>query len=188
MADILLQESDATVVMFDLRGFAALAARLSPVDLGAALSRFYDHAEAIVLGEQGKVLKFTGDIVTAVWLVTDVQDHRAGAVAAVRAASAKQRAWQAENAKFGMPDMSYSVAAATGRVLAGHIGTDRMRAFDVLGEPASIAAKLTPLATVRGIDNLVTSECLDAAGGRLPGVETEGFEVGGRRLRLYHVT
>ena len=186
MADIYLQESEATVVMFDLRGFAHLAATSSPVDLGAALSRFYDHAEALVLGHQGRVLKFMADLVTAAWVSGEVDDHRARALAAVRAASTGAAAWQAENARHHMPVLEYSVAAASGKVLAGQLGTDRMRAFDVLGEPVAICGKLTVVATVRGVANLVTAESLPV-GGRHGVMEVEGIEIGGRQLRLYKV-
>jgi adenylate cyclase len=187
MAEVYLQEGEATVVVFDLRGFSSLAAQLSPLDLGAVLSRFYDHCEHHVLASQGRVLKIMGDMVTSAWLGADVDDHRRLAVGAISAIVRAQPAWQKENAGFGIPHLEYSVAAASGRVLAGQIGTDRMRNFDVLGEPSSIALKLTPLATARGVSNLVTAEVLMSPAGRLPGVELEGVEIGGRPLRLYRV-
>lgn len=187
MADVFLQELEGTVVMFDLRGFTALAAKLTPFDLGVLLGRFYEHAEECVLEQGGRVVKFMGDAVMAVWLVGDGEDHHAGAVGAIRAARAAAPAFHAKNRELGLPRLDYSVAAATGTVLAGQIGTERHRGFDVLGAPVNVAAKLTTVATLRGVDNLVTAETLDAAGGRLPGVEVEGIELGGRAIRLYRV-
>ncbi len=187
MADIYLQESDATVVMFDLRGFSTLAATLTPVDLGATLSRFYDHAEHLILDQQGRVLKFMGDIVTAAWLGNEVADHQTRGLTVVREAVKTALGWQAQNERYGMGKLTYSVAAATGHVLAGQIGTDRMRAFDVLGEPANIVAKLTVAATMRGLSNLITHETLPGGTRPVGVVEVEGIEIGGRQLRLYRV-
>ena len=94
-------------------------------------------------------------------------------------------AWAAENDKLGLPILAYSVAAAAGRVLVGQIGTPRQRSFDVLGAPANVAVKLTSVATMRDVDNLVTGETV--APGTAGVVEVEGIELGGHRYRLFRV-
>src|SRR5207244_3988123 len=43
MGTMFLQVVDATVVLADLRDFSPLATQLGPVELGLALSRFYEH-------------------------------------------------------------------------------------------------------------------------------------------------
>lgn len=184
---LFLQETEATVVIFDLRGFADLAGRLSPVELGAALGRFYEHTESIVLGSGGRVIKFMGDIVMAAWLATGAEDHRREALDALRAAHAERPRWIQEGLDQGQPLLDYSVAAASGPVLVGHIGTERMRTFDVLGEPVSVARKLTLVATTRGLDHLVTAEALASKAGRIPAVEVEGIELGGKLIRLFRL-
>lgn len=185
MTAILLHESEASVVMFDLRGFSQLATTLGPIELGVALNRFYQHAEDCVVAHGGRMLKLIGDAVVAVWLENEARDHRRQAVAAVQQGTATKAAWAKHNQVLGALD--YSIAAATGRVLAGELGTARVHGFDVLGAPVSLAAKLTTLATVRGVDNLVTSETLDSPAGRIAAIEVEGAELGGRQLRLFRV-
>jgi adenylate cyclase len=181
-----LQEADATVLVFDLRGFTPLAGRLGPVELGAALGRFYEFVEACVDRGGGRVLKLMGDVVMSAWIAgqhgADHGGHREGAVAAIRAARALRTAWLAENQRLGLPNLSFSMA---GRVLAGQIGTDRLRQFDVLGAPANVALKLASVATMRDVDNLITADVLWPAASAA--VEVEGIELGGHRYRLYRV-
>lgn len=182
-----LQEAEATVVMFDLKGFSRLAASLSPVELGVALSRYYEHVESLVVAHQGRIVKFMGDAVFCVWLSSEVDDHRRKAVASLWEAHRKRGAWVHQGVSDGQPVLDYTVAAATGPVLVGHIGTERLKFFDVLGEPVSTAQKLTTVAASRGVDHIMTSETLDSPGGRLAGIEVEGIELGGKQLRLYRL-
>jgi adenylate cyclase len=182
-----LQEAEATVLVFDLRGFSRLAASLGPIDLGAALSRFYQHCETCVVAHAGRMVKFLGDGVLACWLSSEVEDFRRKAVAAVWESHRKRAAWVQKGVDEGFPMLDYSVAAATGPVLVGHIGTDRLKQFDVLGESVNIARKLTGVATARGVDHLVTHETLDSPAGRLSAVEVEGIELGGKALRLFRL-
>jgi len=66
--DMFLQEAEAAVLVFDLRGFTPLCARLGPIELGAALGRFYEHCEAAVDAGGGRVIKLVGDMVVSVWV------------------------------------------------------------------------------------------------------------------------
>ncbi len=194
MATLFLEETDAAVVVFDLRSFQQLAANLSPVDIGAALSHFYAHAEALILGQQGRVVKFAGDAVLGAWLAHDGAaqgEHaqselvRRQAVKTVAAAHAGRQAWLDDNAGRGVPSLDYTVVAADGPVLAGHIGTERFKTFDVLGGPVSAAFKLTAVASARGLDHLLTVTVTEI--GEVPTVEVEGIELGGKLLRLHRL-
>ncbi|MBI4512379.1 MAG: adenylate/guanylate cyclase domain-containing protein [Deltaproteobacteria bacterium] len=186
MGSMFLQEAEATVVMFDLRGFATLAARLGPVDLGASLSRFYEHAEACIVANEGRIIRFMGDWVLAAWLASEVGDHRKKSLAAVAESRRRRAPWVQKGVDGGHPLLDYSVAAATGPVLVGQIGTERLKFFDVLGEPASIVRKLTVVCTLRNVEHLVTSETLDFAD-KPAAVEVEGVELGGKMLRLFRL-
>ena len=189
MSDMFLQETDATVLNFDLRGFTMIATHLGPVELGALLGRFYEHAEAAIDAGGGRLVKFMSDVVMSVFV--DGQHgqahggHRKGALAAIRHAQKTRAAWLAENQQLKLPLLTYSMAAASGKVLVGQIGTAKQHAFDVLGKPANIAYKLTAIATMRDVDNLVTADVL--AGDVSGAIESEAAALGGQRHRLYQV-
>jgi adenylate cyclase len=182
MGALFLQETSASIVVFDLRGFSALAATLSPLDLGTALGHFYTEAEAHVLEHNGRVVKFAGDAVIAAWLAHEVPDHNILAMATVAAVHSSKDAWLERNRQAGFPPLDYSISAATGPVLAGQIGTERMKNFDVLGEPVNIAVKLTTVATARGLPHLTSFAVRE-----FDAVEVEGIELGGKRLRLFRL-
>jgi class 3 adenylate cyclase len=189
MSDLFLQETDATVLNFDLRAFTMIASHLGPVELGALLGRFYEHAEAAIDAGGGRLVKFMSDVVMSVFIAGQHGEahggHRQGALAAIRHAQRVRATWLAENQALKLPLLSYSMAASSGKVLVGQIGTSKHHAFDVLGGPANVAYKLTAIATMRDVDNLVTADVL--AGNPEGAIEAEAAALGGARHRLYQV-
>lgn len=177
---VFLHETEAAVVVFDLRGYSRLCVELAPLDLGLALGRFYRHVEKCVDSYGGRVVKLVGDAVLAAWLANETAWPRRAAIAAVAHAQQHKPGWLDEGRREALPQLDYSVGAAAGPVLAGQLGAERFRAFDVVGEAVSVAFKLTSLATARGVDHLLATTVPDH-----PSVEVEGAELGGRTLRLW---
>jgi adenylate cyclase len=174
---VFLHETQAAVLVFDLRGFSRLCAELSPLDLGLALGKFYLHVEQIVEKHGGRVVKLMGDAVLTAWLANETGFPRPAAMAAVQEDQRSKRAWLAAH-----PELDYGLAGASGPVLAGQIGTAHHSSFDVLGDPVNTAFKLTSVASARGVDHLMAM----AVQG-FEAVEVEGVELGGRRLRLFRL-
>ena len=81
-----------------------------------------------------------------------------------------------ENATRKLPVLDYAIGVASGAVLAGELGTDKLRFYDVLGQPVNQAFRVCALATRRGVSNLV-----DAA--TWEGVKTPGRRPHGHRDR-----
>jgi adenylate cyclase len=182
MTALFLQETEATVVVFDLRGYSRLAVSLPPLDLGLALGHYYSHAEACVLPHHGRLVKLAGDAVLVAWLANEEPKHKQRALAAIDGALAQKQDWLAQNESQGLPHLDYSIAAATGPVLAGHIGTDRFRSFDVLGDPVNVAVKLTTVATARTADHVLAFQEPSR-----PTVELESIDIGGKLVRLFRL-
>jgi adenylate cyclase len=175
---VFLHETEAAIVVFDLRGFTKLCASLSPLELGMVVARYYRHAERCVDDNGGRVFKIAGDKVLAAWLANETGFPKPAALSAVAQALAEREAWLKVN-----PELDYVVACAAGPVLAGQIGTSKIKTFDVLGEPVNVAYKLTSFAAARGADHLLATAVPDH-----PAVEVEGVELGGKRLRLFRLT
>jgi adenylate cyclase len=184
---LFLQEVEATVVVHDLRAFSTLTVQLGPVDLGLALSRYYEHVASAIEPHSGRLVKFVGDAVVSVFMGAGGVDHRGNALEAVRTTLRQSEAWLADNAKRDMPVLDYSIAAASGQVLAGDVGTSKLRFYDVLGEPVNAAFRLVGVATDRHVSHLVTADAYEHAKTRPPGIEVDAVELGGKRLRLYRL-
>src|SRR5262249_47829307 len=105
----------------------------------------------------------------------------------VRTTLKHREGWLAENAARSLPVLDYSVAVASGEVLAGDVGTNRLRFYDVLGEPVNVAFRLVGISTDRHCSHLVTAEAYEDARSRPPGIEVDPVELGGKRIRLYRL-
>ena len=187
MATLFLQEVQATVVVHDLRDFSTLAVQLGAVDLGVVLSRFYEHATGAVEPHGGRVVKFIGDAMLTAFIGAGDVDHRGHALDALRTTLRHREAWLKENQNRGLPVLDYSMAVASGEILAGEVGTPKLRFYDVLGEPVNVAFRLTGVATDRHLSHLVTADAYEHAKTRPPGIEVEPIELGGKRIRLYRL-
>src|SRR5262249_31737774 len=131
VATLFLQEIQASVVVHDLRGFSALTVQLGPVELGLVLSRYYEHVAAAIEPQGGRIVKFVGDAVISVFGGARDLDHRGAALESVRATLKLREGWLAENASRKLPLLDYSIAVASGDVLAGDVGTSKLRFYDV---------------------------------------------------------
>jgi len=187
MGTLFLQEVDATIVLADVRDFSPLAQQLGPVDLGLALGRFYEHIGGIIEGHHGRIVKFIGDGVLAAFIGGD---HRLNALQAIGEMVKTRQTFLDENVGRKLPVLDYAVGAASGAVLAGELGTEKLRFYDVLGQPVNQAFRLTGLATRRGVTNLVDAATLEgvSAGERPPAIETDAVELGNDKHRLFRLS
>lgn len=183
MNEVFLHETEAAVLVFDLRGFSKLCVELAPLELGLALGRFYRHVETCVEAWGGRLVKLVGDAVLASWLANETAWPVKNAIAAVGESQRRKPAWLEGGKAEGLPLLDYGVTGAAGPVLAGQLGTDRHRSFDVLGEPVNVSFKLLKFANSRHVDHLLAMTVPDH-----PSIEVEGVELGGKQLRLYRLT
>ena len=87
-----------------------------------------------------------------------------------------------------MPVLDYCIGVASGTLLAGELGTDKLRFYDVLGQPVNQAFRVTALATRRGVSNLVDAGTYEGAKSpdkRPPALATDAAELAAEKLRLF---
>jgi adenylate cyclase len=188
MGTMFLQVVDATVVTADLRDFSPLSTQLGPVELGLALSRFYEHVGAIIEKHHGRIVKFIGDAVLTVF-VGPAAENRTRALKAVAELVRGRQPFLDENAQMKLPLLDYSLGAASGTVLAGELGTEKLRFYDVLGQAVNHAFRLTSLAGRRGVTNLIDAATIEGApvADRPPAIETDAVELGDDKHRLFRL-
>jgi class 3 adenylate cyclase/tetratricopeptide (TPR) repeat protein len=116
-----------TVLFCDLTGSTALGERLDPEALRAAMRRYYEEARTILERHGGRVEKFIGDAVMAVFGVP--QAHEDDALRAVRAAA------ELRDAVAGL-GLDPRIGVNTGEVVAGE--GDSL----VTGDAVNVAARL----------------------------------------------
>ena len=197
----LLGEQEGSVLVADILAYDEAQIGREPAELGIYLTSFYLHVGTIAEHGGGRIVKFVGDgIVVAFFGPT----HARRALSVIAELDAARDEWLAETARMKFPSLDYSVGVASGRVLAGDLGTDRVLFFDVIGAPATRAFRLCSLAAQRKVAHLVDGATLSHAeaspaahwsappseSGNVPvppATEVEGAEVLGETVRIYRL-
>jgi adenylate cyclase len=119
----------------DVRGFTALAERLSPADVAERLNRFYALASDAVFRRDGTLDKLVGDQVMAFFgAPIHEADH---ARRAVETALEIVRDVMAEEA-----GLQVGAGIATGEAFVGNVGGAGVVDYTVLGDTVNTAARL----------------------------------------------
>lgn len=131
-------EAKATVLVCDIEGFAALTDTLGAHRTIEFLNAYFEVVVAIVERYRGVVTQFQGDAILAVFNVPIAdQDHGANAL---RAALEIVRAADAQS--FAGVRAPNRVGLATGRVVAGAVGSAGRLSYTVHGNAVNLAARL----------------------------------------------
>jgi adenylate cyclase len=164
-APIEQEELEATILFSDIRGFSALAERLSAREVADLLATHLAAMAEVVLAHGGTIDKFAGDAVMAVFGAPGPQpDH---AERALRCALEMQ-AKQAElNSEAREEPVHVGIGVNTGTVIAGTVGGGGRLEYTVLGDAVNVAQRIQSQAGPGEI--LATAATVGAA----PGIPAE---------------
>jgi class 3 adenylate cyclase len=134
-----------TVFFSDIRGFTAMAERLTPEEAISRLNQVLRAQAEIVARFKGDVDKFIGDAVFAVFSGDDM------AVNAIRCGVEVNRAMR--QLAESHPDMPIDVGIgiATGEVILGAVGSNERLDYTALGSTVNLGARLCSAAAKREI-------------------------------------
>jgi len=182
-------EREATVLFLDVRGFTALGRALPPRALLAVLNEFFAEVVDVILANDGTIFKLVGDSIMAVFgAPVPVSDPE---LRAVRAALAIQAAVEGRNAgrrAAGEIEIGVGVGIATGKVVAGNVGSARRLAYTVVGPAVNLAARIEE--TARRGQVVVAEATWKRVAARASGVELgpTALRALGEPVPLYEVT
>ena len=143
-ADALEAERRPVTVLFaDLTGYTRLSQALDAEDVHRLLEKFFAVVDGIVERFDGTVDKHIGDAVMAVFGAPVA--HGDDPLRALRAGSEILLALPGAGAEFGH-DLAAHIGIATGEVVASGLGSDRHRAYTVIGPSVNLAARLVEVA------------------------------------------
>lgn len=136
-------ETEAAVLLADIRGFTALMEAYPPRLMAAILNSFLAEMCAVVDRYGGHVDKFMGDSVMAVF---GLPEHRPDDLRrALACAAAMQQAMVQLNhghRERGEPALYAGIAVHTGLLMAGRFGPPRHSAYTVIGDTVNLAARI----------------------------------------------
>ena len=128
-----------TVVFTDLAGSGSLGQRLDPESLAVVMARWFDHMRALFERHGGRVQKFVGDAVVAVFGIPVVNED--DALRAVRAAAELQADLAALNERLARDwgvRLQVRTGVNTGEVVAGDPAGGQAL---VTGDAVNVAAR-----------------------------------------------
>jgi adenylate cyclase len=153
------------VLFVDVRGFTAMAERMSPQELGPFLAEFRGLITRNVFDCDGTIDKFIGDGVLVVFGAPEARpDAATCALGCAEAILTAIEAWSTRRVASGLPPVRVAVGAHYGQVFAGIVGSEGMLEFTVLGDTVNVAERLQHAAADAGTEFLVSDAFRRACG------------------------
>lgn len=158
------EEREVTVLFTDIRSFTALSEARSPTDLLDLLNAYFTELSTTVERHGGIVDKYIGDAVMAVFgAPVDCGNHALRAVECARALRAAVRSFNDRCEKAGLPRLETGMGLATGRVVAGVMGSQSRHNYTFIGDTVNLAARLQEETKALGVDCVVAASTAEKA-------------------------
>jgi adenylate cyclase len=134
---------DATAMFCDIRSFTTIAEAQEPAETIELLNDYYTLMMDAIGGEGGIVNHMEGDGLMAIFgAPLEREDHRQAAVLAARQMIDLIRLFNEEQAARGKVQIQIGIGIASGRVVAGYVGTHQRASYTCIGDTVNMAARL----------------------------------------------
>ncbi|NRB34457.1 MAG: adenylate/guanylate cyclase domain-containing protein [Rhodobacteraceae bacterium] len=181
-ADLRAGEERVISILFaDLRGFTSLTEEKLPYDVVFLLNRYAREMGAAIEAAGGRVDKFMGDGVMALFGVDSTPE--VGARAAIEAAEEMQARMARINGDMqaDLPaPLRLGIGIHAGRVIVGEIGHGRSSGLTAVGDVVNTASRLEAATKQYGARLIVSQDVIDLAGIAADGAELHQIDVRGR--------
>lgn len=164
-------EATAAILFLDLRGFTKFSESMLPYDIVHLLNRFFERTGDAVLSNNGRIDKYTGDGLMAVFGHTD--GPQLGCIQALKAARRIDLGLKDLNVQLGSEidqPLRVGMGLDAGDLVMGRIGHVNTAAMTVIGNSVNTASRLEAMTKDFGCQ-LVMS----AAVARYAGLGTDRF-------------
>jgi len=142
------EEREVAILMSDLRGFTALAARLSPREVIEFLNLYLEAMVDVISRYEGTIDEIIGDAILVMFgAPLACEDHAAKAVAC---GLAMQLAMAEVNRRLmakGAAELEMGIGIHTGRVIVGNIGSLRRTKYAAVGSNVNLAGRIESFTT-----------------------------------------
>jgi adenylate cyclase len=142
------EEREVTILMSDLRGFTALAARLSPHDVIEFLNLYLEAMVDVISRHEGTIDEIIGDAILVIFgAPLALEDH---AAKAVTCGLAMQLAMAEVNRRLGVKGaapLEMGIGIHTGKVVVGNIGSLRRTKYAAVGSNVNLAGRIESFTT-----------------------------------------
>jgi adenylate cyclase len=179
------REIDITVMFADLRGFTKLSESKLPFDVVFMLNQYFQSMGTAIEDAGGRVDKFIGDGIMALFGVDD--DDNSGADQALRAACEMSLRLQRMNEQLKTDlasPLRLGIGIHQGPVIVGTMGHGAATQITAIGDTVNTASRLESLTKDHGVQLMVSSAVESSAEVNLASFEQLKVEVRGRSQSL----
>jgi class 3 adenylate cyclase len=142
------EEREVTILMSDLRGFTALAARLTPQEVIEFLNLYLEAMVDVISRYEGTIDEIIGDAILVIFgAPLACEDHAAKAVACGLAMQLAIKEVNQRLAAKGAAQLEMGVGIHTGPVIVGNIGSLRRTKYAAVGSNVNLAGRIESFTT-----------------------------------------
>ena len=179
------EERVLAILFADLRGFTALSAARLPYDVVFLLNRFAKEMGEAVEGHGGRIDKFMGDGVMALFgLATKPAEAARAALAAARDME-RRLAGMNEMLAADLPaPLRMGIGLHAGRVIVGEIGHGSALGVTAVGDVVNTASRLEAATKELGATMVVSEDLLELAGESIAAARAHEIALRGRAMKI----
>ena len=133
---------EATILFSDIRNFTGISEANTPDKIFEVLNEFLGGAEPIIRINHGRVDKFIGDAVMAIFHDTDQEHHALSAIKAAVGIKYFVSLMNKDRAERGLFPIEIGIGISTGHVLLGDVGSRHRKDLTVIGDEVNLASRL----------------------------------------------
>jgi adenylate cyclase len=148
--DLSGEEVEVTIMFIDVRGFTAFAEETDAREVVAGMNALFEAVIPVIHDHEGRVDKFVGDGLLAVFGAPQRLEHHADA----GVAAALEIAQAVADGHAG--DLQIGIGVNSGTVIAGNVGAAGRLEFSVIGDPVNVAARVQEATRETGDTVLIT--------------------------------
>jgi len=171
-----------TVLFADLQDFSSLAEQMTPNDLLAQLSVYFETVSQAIAEEHGTVDKFIGDGVMAFWgAPARRNDHVLRACCGALRSARRMRQLNADWRAQGRPPLRLRIGLHCAEVLVGNVGSSERLSYTAMGDGVNVAARLEGINKTFGTTICISDSVVEAVGSDIVARPIRKVQVKGRK-------
>ncbi len=142
------EEREVTILMSDLRGFTAMAARLTPHEVIEFLNLYLEAMVDVISRYEGTIDEIIGDAILVIFgAPVACEDHAAKAVACGLAMQLAMKDVNERLVAKGASELEMGIGIHTGCVIVGNIGSLRRTKYAAVGSNVNLAGRIESFTT-----------------------------------------
>ena len=179
------EEREMAILFADLRGFTKLSDGRLPYDVVYLLNRYFAAMGTAVEQAGGRIDKFIGDGVMALFGLVDPPEEACRQALAAARNMGKARAMLNQDMRSDLPSpLRMGIGIHAGPVIVGEMGHGTAKQLTAIGDTVNIASRLEGLNKAFGTGLIVSDHVVSTAGADFSAFAREETEIRGRDALL----